>query len=105
MDSYDVKVAEDLGDIELLKIEKKKYWMHDDWYCKYVTVKTPSGEYIEFPCFRWVVDDKEVVLRDGRGEILLSCFTYMQLLSFNYSKGLSWQSQSKNISVARFLCV
>ncbi|KAM4599765.1 polyunsaturated fatty acid 5-lipoxygenase [Fundulus diaphanus] len=66
IDSYDVKVGENLGDIVLVKIEKKKYWMLDDWYCRYVTVKTPSGDYVEFPCFRWLVDDKEVVLRDGR---------------------------------------
>ncbi|MCJ8730663.1 hypothetical protein PDJAM_G00187030 [Pangasius djambal] len=69
VDSYNVKVAENLGDIELLKIEKKKYWMQDDWYCKYITVKTPIGDYIEFPCFRWVVDDKEVILRDGRARL------------------------------------
>lgn len=67
VDSYDVRVGEDLGDIVLVKIEKKKYWVHDDWYCRYITVKTPSGEYLEFPCFRWLVDEKEVVLRDGRG--------------------------------------
>lgn len=72
MDSYDISVGEDLGEIELLKIEKKKYWVHDDWYCKYVTVKTPYGDYIEFPCFRWLVDDKEVVLRDGRGRFWLA---------------------------------
>lgn len=62
-----MRVGEELGDIMLVKIEKKKYWMQDDWYCKYVTVKTPTGDYVEFPCFRWLADDKEVVLRDGRG--------------------------------------
>ncbi|PWA25903.1 polyunsaturated fatty acid 5-lipoxygenase [Gambusia affinis] len=66
VDTYDVKVGENLGDILLVKIEKKKYWMQDDWYCRYITIKTPSGDYVEFPCFRWLVDDKEVVLRDGR---------------------------------------
>ncbi|XP_014828891.1 PREDICTED: arachidonate 5-lipoxygenase [Poecilia mexicana] len=66
VDSYNVKVDENLGDIVLVKIEKKKYWMQDDWYCRYVTIKTPCGDYVEFPCFRWLVDDKEVVLRDGR---------------------------------------
>ncbi|XP_027862603.1 polyunsaturated fatty acid 5-lipoxygenase [Xiphophorus couchianus] len=66
IDSYDVKVGEHLGDVVLVKIEKKKYWMQDDWYCRYVTIKTPCGDYVEFPCFRWLVDDKEVVLRDGR---------------------------------------
>ncbi|KAM4729162.1 polyunsaturated fatty acid 5-lipoxygenase isoform 2-T2 [Anableps anableps] len=66
VDSYEVKVGENLGDIMLVKIEKKKYWMLDDWYCRYITIKTPFGDYVEFPCFRWLVDDKEVVLRDGR---------------------------------------
>ncbi|XP_029377755.1 polyunsaturated fatty acid 5-lipoxygenase isoform X4 [Echeneis naucrates] len=69
VDSYDVRVGEDLGELVLVKIEKKKYWMHDDWYCKYITVKNPSGDYVEFPCFRWLVDDKEVVLRDGRAHL------------------------------------
>uniref|UniRef100_A0A8B9LGI9 Arachidonate 5-lipoxygenase a n=1 Tax=Astyanax mexicanus TaxID=7994 RepID=A0A8B9LGI9_ASTMX len=69
VDSYDITVGENIGDIVLIKIEKKKYWVHDDWYCKYITVKTPSGDYIEFPCFRWLVDDKEVILRDGRARL------------------------------------
>ncbi|KAL7382969.1 hypothetical protein ABVT39_002614 [Epinephelus coioides] len=69
VDSYDVRVGENLGEIVLVKIEKKKYWVHDDWYCKYISVKTPDGDYVEFPCFRWLVDDKEVVLRDGRAHL------------------------------------
>lgn len=63
-------VDEELGDIQLVKIEKRKYWLHDDWYLKYVTLKTPSGDYIEFPCYRWLTGEGEVVLRDGRGEQL-----------------------------------
>lgn len=70
-----MRVGENLGEIVLVKIEKKKYWVHDDWYCRYITVKTPSGDYVEFPCFRWLVDDKEVVLRDGRGRVF-SCLTH-----------------------------
>uniref|UniRef100_A0A4W5PFA6 Uncharacterized protein n=1 Tax=Hucho hucho TaxID=62062 RepID=A0A4W5PFA6_9TELE len=69
VDSYDVTVVENLGEMELVKIEKNKYWVQDDWYCKYITVKTPYGDYIEYPCFRWLVDDKEVVLRDGRARL------------------------------------
>lgn len=67
VDSYDVRVGENLGEIVLVKIEKKKYWVQDDWFCRYISVKTPSGEYVEFPCFRWLVGDNEVVLRDGKG--------------------------------------
>ncbi|KAL2083609.1 hypothetical protein ACEWY4_021382 [Coilia grayii] len=69
VDSYDVPVEECLGDLELVKIEKKKYWFQDDWYCRYISVKTPTGDYIEFPCYRWLVGDKEVVLRDGTARL------------------------------------
>ncbi|KAM6956270.1 polyunsaturated fatty acid 5-lipoxygenase [Aplochiton taeniatus] len=69
VDSYDVTVGEDLGEIELVKIEKRKYWVQDDWYCRCITVKTPSGDYVDFPCFRWLVGDSEVVLRDGRARL------------------------------------
>lgn len=70
VDSYDVTVDEELGDIQLIKIEKRKYWLHDDWYLKYITLKTPCGDYIEFPCYRWISGEGEIVLRDGRGEQL-----------------------------------
>ncbi|KAK9403786.1 Arachidonate 5-lipoxygenase [Crotalus adamanteus] len=69
-DTYDVTVTEDLGEIQLIKIEKRKYWFPDDWYLKYITVKTPVGDYLEFPCYRWITDEKEVVLRDGQAKLL-----------------------------------
>ncbi|CAF98698.1 unnamed protein product [Tetraodon nigroviridis] len=65
VDSYDVRVGEDLGGIVLVKLQKKKFWVYDDWYCRYVTVKTPAGDYVEFPCFRWLVDDNEVEWQPG----------------------------------------
>ncbi|XP_063154677.1 polyunsaturated fatty acid 5-lipoxygenase [Candoia aspera] len=69
IDTYNVTVTEDLGEIHLIKIEKRKYWFPDDWYLKYITVKTPVGDYLEFPCYRWITDEKEVVLRDGRAKL------------------------------------
>lgn len=70
MDSYDVTVDGELGEIYLVKIEKRKYWLHDDWYLKYITLKTPHGDYIEFPCYRWITGEGEIVLRDGCGKLL-----------------------------------
>uniref|UniRef100_A0A671G5P3 Arachidonate 5-lipoxygenase n=1 Tax=Rhinolophus ferrumequinum TaxID=59479 RepID=A0A671G5P3_RHIFE len=69
VDSYDVTVDDELGDIQLVKIEKRKYWLHDDWYLKYITLKTPYGDYVEFPCYRWITGEGEIILRDGRGEL------------------------------------
>ncbi|KFO33958.1 arachidonate 5-lipoxygenase isoform X1 [Fukomys damarensis] len=69
VDSYEISVDEELGEIHLVKIEKRKYWLHDDWYLKYVTLKTPHGDYVEFPCYRWITGDSEIVLRDGRAKL------------------------------------
>ncbi|KAM5237175.1 polyunsaturated fatty acid 5-lipoxygenase isoform 4-T4 [Ctenodactylus gundi] len=69
VDSYDITVDEELGVIQLIRIEKRKYWLHDDWFLKYVTLKTPHGDYIEFPCYRWISGDGEITLRDGRAKL------------------------------------
>nr|XP_057913951.1 polyunsaturated fatty acid 5-lipoxygenase-like isoform X1 [Doryrhamphus excisus] len=67
--SYSVDVQENLGELVLVKLEKRKYFVQDEWYCKYVSVKTPGGDIVEFPCYRWLIDDNEVVLRDGRAHL------------------------------------
>ncbi|KAL1277276.1 hypothetical protein QQF64_023949, partial [Cirrhinus molitorella] len=36
-----------------------------------ISVKTPSGDCFEFPCYRWIATEKEVVLRDGKGKLPL----------------------------------
>ncbi|CAF98699.1 unnamed protein product, partial [Tetraodon nigroviridis] len=70
VDSYVVNVDDDLGEIVLVKLQMKRFLVCDDWYCRYITVKTPSGQCVEFPCFRWLVNDEEVVLRDGREYVM-----------------------------------
>ncbi|XP_067249525.1 polyunsaturated fatty acid 5-lipoxygenase-like isoform X2 [Chanodichthys erythropterus] len=64
--STDVSVKETLGDILLVKLEKEKFLFNDQWYCRCISVKTPSGYEIEFPCYRWIANKQEVVLRDGK---------------------------------------
>uniref|UniRef100_H2UDI5 Arachidonate 5-lipoxygenase b, tandem duplicate 2 n=1 Tax=Takifugu rubripes TaxID=31033 RepID=H2UDI5_TAKRU len=59
VDTYVIDIKEDLGEIIMVKLQKKKFLVFDDWYCRSITVKTPSGQSVEFPCFRWLVDDKE----------------------------------------------
>nr|XP_025140741.1 arachidonate 5-lipoxygenase isoform X5 [Bubalus bubalis] len=86
VDSYDVTVDEELGDIQLIKIEKRKYWFHDDWYLKYITVKTPCGDYIEFPCYRWISGEGEIVLRDGQAK--LACDDQIHILKQHRRKEL-----------------
>lgn len=64
----DVSVKEILGDIVLVKLEKEKLLFNDQWYCRCINVTTPSGDRLQFPCYRWIANEQEVVLRDGKGE-------------------------------------
>lgn len=86
MDSYVIDINDDLGEIVMVKLQKEKFLVCDDWYCKYITVATPAGQCVEFPCFRWLVDDKEMVLRDGRGGAQSGCSVFNE---FYNSKGLT----------------
>ncbi|XP_067249519.1 polyunsaturated fatty acid 5-lipoxygenase-like isoform X1 [Chanodichthys erythropterus] len=63
--SFDVSVNETLGHIVLVKLEKKKFLFNNQWYCKYINVTSPSGDSFEFPCYRWIGNEKEVSLREG----------------------------------------
>uniref|UniRef100_A0A9J7ZDE3 Arachidonate 5-lipoxygenase n=1 Tax=Cyprinus carpio carpio TaxID=630221 RepID=A0A9J7ZDE3_CYPCA len=67
--SVDVSVKEILGDIVLVKLEKEKLLFNDQWYCRCINVTTPSGERLQFPCYRWIANEQEVVLRDGKGRL------------------------------------
>ncbi|XP_057386676.1 polyunsaturated fatty acid 5-lipoxygenase isoform X2 [Balaenoptera acutorostrata] len=86
VDSYNVIVDDELGDIQLIRIEKRKYWFHDDWYLKYITLKTPCGDYIEFPCYRWISGESEIVLRGGRAK--LACDDQIHILKQHRRKEL-----------------
>ncbi|XP_059367610.1 polyunsaturated fatty acid 5-lipoxygenase-like isoform X1 [Carassius carassius] len=67
--SVDIRVKEVLGDIVLVKIGKEKILLSDNWFCRSISVTTPSGDSFEFPCYRWIDKEKEVVLRDGKDRL------------------------------------
>uniref|UniRef100_A0A8C1RAR9 Arachidonate 5-lipoxygenase n=1 Tax=Cyprinus carpio TaxID=7962 RepID=A0A8C1RAR9_CYPCA len=67
--SVDIRVKEVLGDIVLVKLGKEKILFNDHWYCKCISVTTPSGDSFEFPCYRWIDKEQEVVLRDGKDRL------------------------------------
>lgn len=71
VDDYTVQSPVDLGPLILVRLEKKKYWVEDNWFCRYVKVSVP-GERLSytFPCYRWLVGDGVVVeLREGAGQL------------------------------------
>uniref|UniRef100_A0A672L1P9 Arachidonate 5-lipoxygenase-like n=1 Tax=Sinocyclocheilus grahami TaxID=75366 RepID=A0A672L1P9_SINGR len=63
---FNITVKEELGDILLVKLERESYFCNDQWNCSCITVKTPFGKSFEFPCYHWIPENKEVVLRTGK---------------------------------------
>ncbi|XP_051564361.1 polyunsaturated fatty acid 5-lipoxygenase-like [Myxocyprinus asiaticus] len=72
VDDYIVRSAADLGRLILVRLEKQKYWVEDNWFCRYVKVSIPGERCIHtFPCYRWLVGDGVVVeLREGTAKKL-----------------------------------
>uniref|UniRef100_A0A667Y170 Arachidonate 12-lipoxygenase n=1 Tax=Myripristis murdjan TaxID=586833 RepID=A0A667Y170_9TELE len=57
-----------LGSVLLVRLEKQRYWVEDNWFCRYVTVKPPDEDRVlTFPCYRWLIGDIKVELREGTG--------------------------------------
>lgn len=62
------KTKSSLGKLLMLKVTKEGRPLTDDeWYCSKIVVKTPEGEEILFPCYRWISNGELVELRGGRG--------------------------------------
>ncbi|KAK2892452.1 hypothetical protein Q8A67_012440 [Cirrhinus molitorella] len=67
--SVDIDVKEILGDLVLVKLETDKILLNYQWYCRCINVTTPFGDSVEFPCYRWISNEKEVFLRDGKDRL------------------------------------
>lgn len=68
MDQYKVSSPSSLGSLLLVRLEKQRYWVEDNWFCRYVKVQ-PPGEttVLTFPCYRWLVGDVKMEIREGTG--------------------------------------
>lgn len=71
MDQYKVTSPSPLGSLLLVRLEKQRYWVEDNWFCLYVTVEPPGGgQVLTFPCYRWLIGDIKVEIREGTGRSL-----------------------------------
>ncbi|XP_036403890.1 arachidonate 12-lipoxygenase, 12S-type [Megalops cyprinoides] len=71
VDEYTVCSAAPLGQLLLVRLEKQRYWVEDNWFCRYVTVEPPGGSSaLTFPCYRWLIGDVKVELREGTAKKL-----------------------------------
>uniref|UniRef100_A0A665V865 Arachidonate 12-lipoxygenase n=1 Tax=Echeneis naucrates TaxID=173247 RepID=A0A665V865_ECHNA len=69
VDQYKVTSRSPLGSLLLVRLEKQRYWVEDNWFCRYVTVELPGEDKVTFPCYRWLVGDVKVEIRAGMGKI------------------------------------
>lgn len=78
-----------------MRLEKQRYFIEDNWFCRYVIVEPPDGgEVLTFPCYRWLVGDVKVELREGTGQSRLRGKNMNIKLSLNYVFFFQIQSQN-----------
>ncbi|CAB1345548.1 unnamed protein product, partial [Coregonus sp. 'balchen'] len=66
VDEYKVCSPAPLGRVILVRLEKQRYWVEDNWFCLYVTVAPPGGgTALTFPCNRWLIGNVKVELQEG----------------------------------------
>lgn len=63
--SLDIHVEKNIGNIVQVKLEKDHH--NHPWFCEHIKVQTPSGDCFEFPCYWWLVNENEVMIREGTG--------------------------------------
>ncbi|KAG9274271.1 arachidonate 12-lipoxygenase, 12S-type isoform X1 [Astyanax mexicanus] len=71
VDDYTVRSSAPLGRVLLVRLEKQRYWVEDNWFCRYVLVTPKEGGSTQtFPCYCWLVGDMKVEVREGTAKKL-----------------------------------
>uniref|UniRef100_A0A3Q2YT22 Arachidonate 12-lipoxygenase, 12R-type-like n=1 Tax=Hippocampus comes TaxID=109280 RepID=A0A3Q2YT22_HIPCM len=66
-------VSETIRNLLLVKVEKRPRFLlpENDLFCTKITVTTPEGETLLFPCYRWLSNHDIVELRGGKGPVYI----------------------------------
>ncbi|XP_058629907.1 polyunsaturated fatty acid 5-lipoxygenase-like isoform X5 [Onychostoma macrolepis] len=67
--SLDIQVKKKIGNIVQVKLKKEKHLVNYPWFCKHIKVQSPSGDCFEFPCYCWLVDENELMIREGTARL------------------------------------
>lgn len=65
VDDYEVECEQDLGPLQFVLLEKQRFLVEDNWFCRHVSVTCPGGHTFEFPCHRWFIGDVIICLPEG----------------------------------------
>ncbi|KAL6485583.1 hypothetical protein MHYP_G00049750 [Metynnis hypsauchen] len=67
--TFTVECKENIGKLLLVELEAEPPFfmplIDDEWFCSKITVTTPEGACILFPCHRWISCKKKLFLRDS----------------------------------------
>ncbi|KAI5609950.1 arachidonate 15-lipoxygenase, partial [Silurus asotus] len=102
-DEYIVRSSVSLGRVLLVRLEKQKYFVEDNWFCDYVKVTPPGGEVTQtFPCYCWLVGNIKVEVRDGKArrlcdEILPQELAHRKAQLQERQKTFRWQAWATGI--------
>ncbi|XP_046708400.1 polyunsaturated fatty acid lipoxygenase ALOX12-like [Silurus meridionalis] len=102
-DEYLVQSSVSLGRVLLVRLEKQKYFVEDNWFCDYVKVTSPGGEVTQtFPCYCWLVGNIKVEVRDGKArrlcdEILPQELAHRKAQLQERQKTFRWQAWATGI--------
>ncbi|XP_069857470.1 hydroperoxide isomerase ALOXE3 [Dipodomys merriami] len=77
---YKVRCTAELGELLLLRLDKERYafFGKDSWYCSHITVTTPDGTIVPFPCYQWIDGYCTMELRPGAARTI--CHDSLPLL-------------------------
>ncbi|XP_073695395.1 polyunsaturated fatty acid 5-lipoxygenase-like [Garra rufa] len=69
-------MEKNMGRIVWVKLEKDHG--NHPWFCKRIKVQTPHEDCVEFPCYCWLDDEKEVMIREGTAQLPQADSDYFQ---------------------------
>ena len=81
VDKYKVTSPFPLGSLLLVRLEKQRYWVEDNWFCRYVTVEHSGGDTVVFPCYRWLIGNVNLEIRQGKGRKIPSIQSKLLIVS------------------------
>ncbi|XP_058629904.1 polyunsaturated fatty acid 5-lipoxygenase-like isoform X2 [Onychostoma macrolepis] len=82
--SLDIQVKKKIGNIVQVKLKKEKHLVNYPWFCKHIKVQSPSGDCFEFPCYCWLVDENELMIREGTGTYRPTLFIIQFLMKHSF---------------------
>ncbi|KAL6490632.1 hypothetical protein MHYP_G00009770 [Metynnis hypsauchen] len=93
VDDYTVWSLTPLGRVLLVHLEKQKYLVEDNWFCRYV---------LTFPCYCWLVGDVKVEVQEGTAkklneEILPQELAHRTAELWQRQKTYRWQAWAPGI--------